>query len=767
MELLERADATAVLRAGAAEAADGRGGVVVVSGEWGAGRSSLVRAWSDGVPLRVLRGTCDDLLGTRALGPLREAVAGTAGPLENALLTGADCAFAGVIAELGGTPAVLVVDDLHRADPATLDVLCHLAKRITELPALLVATVADGGAPPEHPVWRWLGGLATVPVRRVELRPLSVDAVAVLAAGSPWDVAQLHTLTGGNPFLVTEAIAAGPAERAPAAVTDAVVARMQELGSRCSSALAQLSVMPERVPFELVDTLLGTDVHALDAAEAAGFLDVRPSGVAFRHELVRRAVEESRPQLRRRALHRCAFEALRSLDRPDPARSAYHAARAGDAPATAGLALEAARQAAAGGAREQALGRYEQAVALLAHLQPADACTALEGYAAELCHASRLTEAAHAANRAVELQQRNGDATAARMRSARYHLLAGATAEALELGRSAAGSRWLIAGGGRGETELRETIERGSPECAAQAYCDLAELLLRAERLGELDACLSAGAELTGAHGFGFAACFLAVHRCLLDVRRGAWDTAGTGLAALRDGPAELGLLQVPVDAAHARLLARRGAPEAEDAVRSVWERAGRQRTAFAIGHAGTALLEWVWLAGRGDVDPDVLDGWPAAVPLWAELRRYAIRAGLDVGGDSGPVPSLDPYETALENAETGGVETTLDALRTLDGLGAVAAARIARRRLRELGMRTIPRGPQATTRAHPAGLTSRQADVLDLMADGLTNAEIAGRLVLSVRTVDHHVSTILTKLGVPNRRHATRVARTLVAAPA
>jgi DNA-binding NarL/FixJ family response regulator len=76
--------------------------------------------------------------------------------------------------------------------------------------------------------------------------------------------------------------------------------------------------------------------------------------------------------------------------------------------------------------------------------------------------------------------------------------------------------------------------------------------------------------------------------------------------------------------------------------------------------------------------------------------------------------------------------------------------------------VRRIPRGPQAGTRAHPEGLTPRQADILDLLAGGLTNAQIAERLVLSVRTVDHHVSAILTRLGLSSRREVARIATRL-----
>ena len=97
-----------------------------------------------------------------------------------------------------------------------------------------------------------------------------------------------------------------------------------------------------------------------------------------------------------------------------------------------------------------------------------------------------------------------------------------------------------------------------------------------------------------------------------------------------------------------------------------------------------------------------------------------------------------------------------------LEDLGAHAAVRHVRQRLRELGITRVPRRRHADTRAHPAGLTRRQADVLALIADGLTNAEIADRLVLSVRTVDTHVAAILDRLGVRSRREAAAVARTL-----
>ena len=124
------------------------------------------------------------------------------------------------------------------------------------------------------------------------------------------------------------------------------------------------------------------------------------------------------------------------------------------------------------------------------------------------------------------------------------------------------------------------------------------------------------------------------------------------------------------------------------------------------------------------------------------------------------------PYEQALALAE-GDEDAQRAALGILEALGALPAAAIVRARLTRRGVRDLPRGPRRSTRANPAGLTNRQMDVLALLGDGLSNREIGERLYLSTRTVDHHVSAILRKLGAGNRARAALLARELVRAPA
>jgi DNA-binding NarL/FixJ family response regulator len=110
-------------------------------------------------------------------------------------------------------------------------------------------------------------------------------------------------------------------------------------------------------------------------------------------------------------------------------------------------------------------------------------------------------------------------------------------------------------------------------------------------------------------------------------------------------------------------------------------------------------------------------------------------------------------YDYAAALAESPEPADVLAALGELDALGAEPLARLVRARLRDLGVARIPRGPAPATRENPAGLTERQVEVVRLVAQGLTNTEIAGRLVLSVRTVESHVAASLAKLGAPTRR--------------
>ncbi|MDQ2699297.1 MAG: helix-turn-helix transcriptional regulator, partial [Actinomycetota bacterium] len=163
------------------------------------------------------------------------------------------------------------------------------------------------------------------------------------------------------------------------------------------------------------------------------------------------------------------------------------------------------------------------------------------------------------------------------------------------------------------------------------------------------------------------------------------------------------------------------------------------------------AELAWLLRRAGEAVEPPASDH-PFAVQARGDWRRAA-EVWTAVGA---------PYHEAQALAESPHEADLLAALAILDRIGAAPLARRVRADLRDRGVRSIPRGPSTLTRQNPVGLTDRQLDVLRLLAEGLTNAEIAERLVVSVRTVDSHVAAILAKLGAPSRQGAVRAAHEL-----
>jgi DNA-binding CsgD family transcriptional regulator len=169
-------------------------------------------------------------------------------------------------------------------------------------------------------------------------------------------------------------------------------------------------------------------------------------------------------------------------------------------------------------------------------------------------------------------------------------------------------------------------------------------------------------------------------------------------------------------------------------------------------------------------VDPWTLGSltiWLARLGARTDLPVLPEPYALEIAGDHrGAAAAWDrigrPYDAALAwlgSADEAGLR---EALGGLDGLGARTATVAARRRMKEAGVRAIPRGPRAATRAAPAGLTPRKQEVLALLADGLADREISERLVISERTVHHHVSAVLSKIGVSSRTAAAREAAKL-----
>jgi class 3 adenylate cyclase len=416
--LLERDDAMSVLAESLEDVArTGRGRLVAVTGEAGVGKTSLLRRFCadrrDGG--RVLWGACDPLFTPRPLGPLVDVADTIGGELLHVVEEGAkpQAVAAALIRELTVRgPTVLVLEDLHWADEATLDVIALLGRKIETVHGLAVLTYRDDELDRRHPLRIVLGAFArTRALGRIDLTPLSREALARLAGPHGVDADELYRRTAGNPFFATEALAAGDAE-VPATVREAVLARAASVSPQAEDLLGAVAVAPPHVPLWLLEALTEGDVDALDECLTSGMLVHSVDGVAFRHELARLAVEGSLSPARRLALHRRALPALAEppTGSPDLERLAHHAEGAGDAAAALRYAPAAGDRAARVGAHREAAAQYRRALRFAAGLAPRERAELLHKYSYECYLTDQQEEAFDALEGAAAVFREIGDA---------------------------------------------------------------------------------------------------------------------------------------------------------------------------------------------------------------------------------------------------------------------------------------------------------------------------------------------------------------------
>ena len=363
----------------------GAGRVALLRGEAGVGKTAVITAFTAGLDagVRVVAGGCDPLSAPRPLGPLVDALAGLGPATAGALVTAIDAGdTAGIYRRLlmvlrDGHRWVWVIEDAHWADGATLDLLRFLARRIGSLPLLLVVSYRDDELDAQHPLSVALGDVATcAAISRIGLAPLSRDGVALLAAGSGFNADQLHHLTGGNPFFVTEVLAAGvdalDRNALPRSISEAVWGRLARLSPAARETAQAVAVCGPRADATLIHHLCPAAGAGLAECLDAGMLLAEGPTVGFRHELARRATLDRIDDYQRKLLHTRALHALTQppIDPNTLVALAFHADQAGDSQAAARYGIAAAQRADKLGAHRQAADLYALALRH-AHTTPA------------------------------------------------------------------------------------------------------------------------------------------------------------------------------------------------------------------------------------------------------------------------------------------------------------------------------------------------------------------------------------------------------------
>lgn len=335
------------------------GCVVLVRGEAGIGKSTLVVEFAERARSRadVFVGVCDDLLTPQPFGPFWD-VARAYQPLANALRLGEGRPVMECLLELLSRPlrpTVLIVEDTQWADEATIDTIKFLGRRIGRTHGVLVLTYRDGELDDDHPLRRVIGELPPKGLVRIGLQPLSLAAVDALVADAELDAETVFSLTGGNPLFVAE-IVAGGSQGVPTSVQDAVLGRAAKLSPPARRLLHLIAVVPGGVdPALLVESAVAP-MDALGDGVRLGLLEVGDGHVGFRHELQRRAVEASLTGELRRELNRTVLAALG--EHGDPARLAHHAREAHDVEALLRHAPRAARNALSSGSHREAVAHF-------------------------------------------------------------------------------------------------------------------------------------------------------------------------------------------------------------------------------------------------------------------------------------------------------------------------------------------------------------------------------------------------------------------------
>lgn len=867
--LIEREDALSDLDRLAHEAADGRGVISLIAGEAGIGKTSLMALMRERLSSshEVLWGGCDALFTPRPLGPLHD-MAFALGPDVQALLKkGARSSelFTAMVSRLSSAkkPIVLVIEDTHWADHATLDFLKFLGRRVSMLPLLLAMTFRDDEVTAEHPFTQVLGDLPAAYTHRIHLKALSVSGVSELVANHQSSVEPeiLFEITGGNPFFVSELLAneeSAPSD-IPASVKDAVAVRLNRLAPAEREFLETISVIPGMVPREILEPLFGTTGETLAMAAVGRNLLVAGAGGAlrFRHELARLATLSRLQSTSQQQIHARVLAAFESVDfTPSYDQLVHHAAGAFDRQKVLYLAPLAAKAAASLGAHREAAAHLSTALRFIDDAEPQLAAEIYEEWAYEaglsltiddevlearrhaitlwralgrmdkvgenLKWLSRLhwyrgesTQAARFAEEAVKtleaIPASVERAMAYSLRS-QLHMLNDEMDESIEWGHRALtlaeefdnvevrihalnniGTARLFRNDKSGIPDLEESLalalEHGFHEHAARVYTNFAEYAVEFREFDRAEKLLSDGIAFDTQYDLDTWTHYLVGRQALLRMEQGRLRDAVT----IADGVQHISNLALLVKLPSLIVLAiarsRLGDPQAAKTLAHAFENAMATEELQHITPMRLALIEAAWLnndqaSASEHFELLFTDGVSAMhtwrvgeTAVWA--KRFGVRApnafladlpepyALEIADDyKGAADAWRkigaPYEAGLALLQMTG-EAAKDnisaALKIFNQIEANAASREAMRRAKELGiaaqMPRARRGPYKAARNHPLGLTQKEQAILALIASGASNADIAETLSRSQRTIEHHVSSILTKLNVDNRMEA------------
>ncbi|WP_420629970.1 helix-turn-helix transcriptional regulator [Candidatus Leptofilum sp.] len=853
MELQERVDALNILNEAWQTAVAGNGRIALISGEAGIGKTTLVEQFvSQHGQLRVLWGACDNLFTPRPLGPLHDIAGQAKGQLELLLQSDKDrsAIFSACLSELQ-SPTVIVFEDIHWADEATLDLLKYLGRRIQYTCSLLITTYRDDALGSHHPLRLLLGDLVRQSaVSRLGLAPLSLTAVRQLAQNYPGDVEKLHQQTGGNPFFINQVLTSDE-DGIPATVREVVLARASRLSLSGRAVLDAAAVIGQRIEPWLLTEVVQAEADAVQASLELGILLPKGDNFVFRHELARQIILDEILPHQRTFLHQAVLDVLKTspLAQKDAARLAHHAASADNSEEILNFGRKAGFEAAQMGMHRAAKAWFELTLPFADSLQLGEQMDLYENYALHIQSTDlaksieafeKLAELAEIADEPVQQGLAWGRAAVVHYRLGQLEVCDALLHRAITILEPFSPNHGLVSAypliamrqhaQGHAEPALayaekghQMALELGKIRDILQAYqvvglCTMP--LDRAKGLYHLETCLQMAIEhkqfriagsnyanlimytldlfptkpvaklITEAksyqieHDLDFSLAMTQAWEAINLLYQGHWSASeAVSDAVLQKATAPIA--RIPALIAQSRLATRRGhVAVAEEPLNEALVLSKKVNNLTRIGIYYCTAAEAAWLAGNeAEIHRLLAEYYDTAVQyklpgFAAEMAYWGWRVGelveafdwmhqpfiLEIEGNWQAAADAwgalgCPYEQARALAD-GDKDAQKAALLIFEQLGARPMAKTVRQKLRDAGVQTIPRGARASTKENPFNLTNRQLEILSLLTDDLTNAEIAARLHISPKTVDHHVSAVLGKLQVSSRTEAAEIGR-------
>ena len=858
MELIERDSVFELLQAKFQNIEEGEGHCAFISGEAGMGKTSVVKAFckKHKGDCTVYTGACDALFTPRPLAPLYDIIWQVNNKLwpDSHTIEERTLLFTSLFRELRNQKEkfLIVFEDIHWADEATLDFIKFLARRITQLRCLFILTYRDDETPSHYTVRNMLGQLPPDCFTRLPLAALSKGAVKMMAERKGYDGENVYTIAGGNPFYVTE-ILSSYSLGVPDSIKDAILSAYNRTDEKARQIWDLLSVIPSGCEIKYLEKLEPSYASAIESSLSNQIL-ITGKLIAFKHELFRRTIESSLSPWKRLVLNKKILDLLHeSFEQSgEIERIIHHAKNANEYDTVVHYAPLAAKKAASVGAHLEASRLYLSAIEYYQGKDKDLLIRFYEAYSYECYLTNQIKEAIIYCAKSLELWKEKEDPEKVgnclvflsrlwwvndNLKKAeslaeqaievlKDQLPSGAKAMAFsnlsqlkmfsdladecifwgekaiqmakELGNDAvlshaighvgAAQVRIPANQKEGMEKLHQCLEialkNGYHEHVARGYTYLGYNGIIIKDYEFAKKALETGIVYCEDNNLALWSMFILAIKARLLLETGNWVEAretAEKLIAYQEPPKIIKIFALTV---LATIKMRKGDDEnllsrlieAKDKAFEVME---PQR----INQALTAFLEYEWITGQQFLEQEVLDHsikiWgcmgniyaKSEFAFWLQKARgqHMPLKDLYEGYDASSIIKAKkaaevwekagcPYNQALALFE-GNDEDKRRAITIVHALQADAVYQKMKLEMRTSGIKSIPRGLRKSTQSNPALLTGRELDVLQLLQEGLQNKEIAGKLFISAKTVDHHISSILFKLDTNTRTKAVQEA--------